>query len=106
MSGKGILKPKKSGNTEVVAHYEDVEAAIPVKVSFVEKLEVVNSVVSIKEGAEAVPIQLKFLGANNRDLGKRGVTLHPEGQEDRRDRRRQRHSSARRGGKTTARHSG
>lgn len=78
VSGKGVLKPKKSGNTEVVAHYEDVEAAIPVKVSFVEKLEVVTPVVTIKEGAESVPIQLKFLGLNNRDLGKRGATYTPK----------------------------
>lgn len=74
---KGVLKPKKSGTTEAVAHYDQVEAAIPVRVTFVEKIEVLNPTVTIKEGAEAVPIQLKFLGLNNKDLGKRGVTYTP-----------------------------
>lgn len=74
---KGILKPKKSGTTEVVAKYDDVESAIPVRVLFVEKIEVLNPSVTVKEGAEAVPIQLKFLGLNNKDLGKRGVTYTP-----------------------------
>ncbi len=77
VSGKGILKPKKSGATEAIATYDDVEAAIPVRVLFVEKLELTSPTITIKEGAEAVPIPLKFLGLNGKDLGKRGVTYSP-----------------------------
>lgn len=77
VSAKGVLKPKKSGVTEVVAKYEDVEAAIPVKVTFVEKLEVVTPPITLTEGAEATPIVLKFLGLNNRELTKRGATYSP-----------------------------
>lgn len=77
VSGKGVLKPKKSGVTEAIAKYNDIEAAIPVRVTFVEKVQVQNPVVSIVEGAEAMPIALKFLGLNDRDLGKRGATYTP-----------------------------
>lgn len=75
---KGILKPKKSGATEVIAKYDDVDAAIPVRVNFVEKIELATPTITIKEGAEAVTIPLKFLGLNGKDLGKRGVTYSPK----------------------------
>ncbi|MBL8917261.1 MAG: hypothetical protein JNJ54_00230 [Myxococcaceae bacterium] len=78
VSAKGVLKPKKSGVTEAVARYDTVESAIPVRVTFVEKIQVVTPTLSIKEGADAVPIQLKFLGLNGKDLGKRGVTYTPK----------------------------
>lgn len=77
VSAKGVLKPKKSGSTEVIAKFEDVDAAIPVRVVFVEKLELGTPTITLKEGAESVPIPLKFLGLNNKDLGKRGVTYSP-----------------------------
>ena len=78
VSAKGVVTPKKSGVTEAIAKYEDVESAIPVRVSFVEKVEVLNPVITIKEGGESVPIQLKFLGLKGRDLGKRGATYTPK----------------------------
>lgn len=77
ISAKGVLKPKKSGTTEAIATYAGVDGAIPVRVNFVEKIEVLTPTITIKEGAESVPIQLKFLGLNGRDLGKRGVTYTP-----------------------------
>lgn len=77
VSQKGVLKPKKSGSTEVIAKYDDVDAAIPVKVSFVEKLQLAQPTLTLKEGAEAVPIQLKFLGLNDKELTKRGATYAP-----------------------------
>lgn len=78
IDARGVLKPKKSGTTEAIARYEDVEAAIPVRVSFVEKLQVLNPVITLTEGDESVPIQLKFLGLKDRELGKRGATYQPK----------------------------
>lgn len=77
VSAKGVVTPKKSGTTEAIAKYEDVESAIPVRVAFVEKVQVLNPSITIKEGGESVPIQLKFLGLKDRDLGKRGATYTP-----------------------------
>jgi hypothetical protein len=77
VSAKGIVTPKKSGVTEAIARYDDVEAAVPVRVAFVEKVQVLNPLITIKEGGESVPIQLKFLGLKDRDLGKRGATYTP-----------------------------
>jgi hypothetical protein len=78
VSAKGVVTPKKSGVTEAIATYGEVESAIPVRVSFVEKVQVLNPLISMKEGAESIPIQLKFLGLQGRDLGKRGATFSPK----------------------------
>jgi hypothetical protein len=75
INAKAQLKPKKSGVTEVIATYKDVEAAIPVRVRFVEKIEVASPTLTLTEGGDAQAIRLKFLGAEGKDLGKRGVTL-------------------------------
>jgi hypothetical protein len=74
ISPKGVLKPKKSGASEVLATFGDIEAAIPVRVNFVEKIEVLSPSMNLKEGGETGVIQLKFVGLNGKDLGKRGAT--------------------------------
>ncbi|MCU0700780.1 MAG: hypothetical protein MUC96_30080 [Myxococcaceae bacterium] len=74
INSKAQLKPKKSGVTEVIAKYDDVEAAIPVRVKFVEKIEVQSPTITLVEGGDAQPIRLKFLGLDGKDLGKRGAT--------------------------------
>jgi hypothetical protein len=74
INAKAQLKPKKSGVTEVIAKYDDVEAAIPVRVKFVEKIEVQSPTITLVEGGDAQPIRLKFLGLDGKDLGKRGAT--------------------------------
>ncbi len=71
VSPKGVLKPLKSGSTEVIAKYGDIEAAATVRVALVEKIEVVTPPLVVKEGAESVTIVLKYLGLGNKDLGTR-----------------------------------
>jgi hypothetical protein len=74
VNARAQLKPKKSGTTEVIATFNDVEAAIPVRVKFVEKIQPQAPSITLTEGGEAQPIRLKFLGLDGKDLGKRGVT--------------------------------
>lgn len=72
---KGLLKPKASGDTEVIARYGDVEARAPVRVIFVERIEVAPKEVVTKEGADAVALEVKAFGKDGREITDRSPAL-------------------------------
>lgn len=72
---KGLLKPKASGDTEVIAKYGDVEARAPVHVIFVERIEVAPKEVVTKEGADAVALEVKAFGKDGREITDRSPAL-------------------------------
>lgn len=72
---KGLLKPKASGDTEVIAKYGDVEARVPVHVIFVHKIEVEPMEVVTKEGADAVALKVRAFGKDGREITDRSPAL-------------------------------
>ena len=76
VSEKGELSPLKSGATEVIARYQEVEGRVPVSVLFVEKIEVEPKTVTVKEGAEAVSLKVKAFGADGQQITDRGVVFN------------------------------
>lgn len=64
----GKVRPVASGTTEVTATYKKVTASIPVEVVFVERLEVKPEQIEVVEGGEAVELQVKVFGKDNRLL--------------------------------------
>ncbi|MEW5741531.1 MAG: Ig-like domain-containing protein [Myxococcota bacterium] len=72
---KGLLKPKASGDTEVIATYGDVEARAPVHVIFVERIEVEPKEIVTKEGADAATLRVKAFGKDGREITDRTPTL-------------------------------
>lgn len=72
---KGLVKPVKSGTTEVIAKYGDVEARTTVNVILVERIEVEPKQVTLKEGESAFHPTVKAYAADGRLLTDRQVTL-------------------------------
>lgn len=72
---KGLLKPKASGDTEVIAKYGDVEARVPVHVIFVHKIEVEPMEVVTREGADAVALKVRAFGKDGREITDRSPAL-------------------------------
>lgn len=72
---KGLLKPKASGNTEVIAKYGDVEARAPVHVIFVDRIEVEPMEVVTKEGADAVALKVRAFGKDGKEITDRSPAL-------------------------------
>ncbi len=72
---KGLVKPMKSGTTEIIAKYGDVEARSTVNVILVERIEVEPKVVTLKEGDSAYHPTVKAYAADGRLLTDRQVTL-------------------------------
>ncbi|MEW6434638.1 MAG: Ig-like domain-containing protein [Myxococcota bacterium] len=72
---KGLLKPKASGDTEVIARYGDVEARVPVHVIFVHRIEVEPMEVVTREGADAVALKVRAFGKDGREITDRTPAL-------------------------------
>lgn len=75
ISPKGLLTPVASGETEVIATVRDVEARIPVRVIFVERIEVEPKTLTMKEGQEAGSVAVKAFGKNGKLITDRSVSL-------------------------------
>ncbi len=72
---RGLLTPLASGETEVIATYRDLEARVPVRVIFVERVEVEPKALKLKEGQEAATVVVKAFGKNGKPITDRSVTL-------------------------------
>ncbi len=75
VSAKGQLSPVASGETEVIATYRDVEARVPVHVSFVERIEVEPKALTLKEGQEAASVAVKAYGKTGKLITDRSIGL-------------------------------
>lgn len=75
VTAKGLVKPVKSGTTEVIAKYGDVEARATVNVILVEKIDVEPKQLTLKEGESAYHPTVKAYAADGRLLTDRQVTL-------------------------------
>ncbi len=76
ISEKGELSPLKSGQTEAIAKYQDVESRVPVSVLFVERVEVEPKSLTLKEGDAAVRLSIKAFGANGVPITDRTAVLN------------------------------
>ena len=72
---KGKVSPVKSGKTEVIAKYGDIVSTAPVDVLFVEKITVEPLKLVMKEGDNAVPLNVKAFDYAGRELRDRRPTL-------------------------------
>ena len=75
VSEKGELSPLKSGQTEVIARYQDVEARVPVSVIYVERVEVEPKSLTLKEGDPAVTLNVKAFGPGGQPITDRSVVF-------------------------------
>lgn len=75
VSEKGLLKPLASGETEVIAKFGDVEARAPVRVIFVDRIEVEPKELKLKEGQEAFTPTVRAFGKDGRKIDDRTVTM-------------------------------
>jgi hypothetical protein len=71
----GLLRPKASGHTEVIARYGDVEARAPVHVIYVDRIEVEPREVVTREGAEAVALKVRAFDKDGKELIDRSPAL-------------------------------
>jgi Bacterial Ig-like domain (group 2) len=72
---RGLVTPVGSGETEVIATYRDLEARVPVRVIFVERIEVEPKALTLKEGQEAATVTVKAFGKSGKPITDRSVTL-------------------------------
>jgi hypothetical protein len=72
---KGLVKPIKSGETEVVVRSGSVEARVPVSVIFAEKVVAEPAQVVITEGTPASNLTIKVYGKDDKLLGDRKASL-------------------------------
>ena len=70
----GKVKPLKSGHTEVVATHGSITATVPLDVLYVEKVEVVPTEATLKEGGESVEFKVKAFDYQGRELKDRTPT--------------------------------
>jgi hypothetical protein len=75
VDARGLLRPKASGDTEVIARFGDVEARAPVHVIFVERIEVEPKEIVTKEGADAVTLKVRAFGKDGHEITDRTPTL-------------------------------
>ncbi len=75
IDAKALVKPLASGDTELIARFDDIEARVPVRVRFVERLEVEPKVLVMKEGDAAASLKVKTFGKDDRVLTDRVATL-------------------------------
>lgn len=71
----GLVKPVKSGRTEAVARYGELEARVPVEVLFTEKIEVQPPTLTLKEGTPAEPVKVTAYDFEGKVLKDRSPTL-------------------------------
>lgn len=71
----GLVKPVKSGHTEVIATYHGLEARAPVDVLYVERVEVEPGAITAKEGEAAIPVKVTAYDFEGKALKDRAATL-------------------------------
>jgi hypothetical protein len=72
---KGLLKPRASGETEVIARFGDVEARVPVHVVFVDRIEVSPTELVAAEGADALTVTVRAFAKDGKELTDRTPAL-------------------------------
>ncbi len=75
VDGKGVLTPKKSGRTEVIAKYGDLVSTAPVEVLFVEKISVEPKELVLVEGQPAAAVAVTAYDYKGRALRDRQPTM-------------------------------
>jgi uncharacterized protein YjdB len=72
----GKVKPVKSGHTEIVAKYGDVEARVPVDVLYVEKISVEPKELTLVENGESVELKAKAFDWRGKEIKDRTPTFN------------------------------
>ncbi|MBK7864015.1 MAG: Ig-like domain-containing protein [Archangiaceae bacterium] len=72
----GKVKPVKSGHTEIVAKYKDVEARVPVDVLYVEKVAVEPTELKLVQDGESVELHAKAFDYRGKELKDRTPTFN------------------------------
>jgi hypothetical protein len=75
IDSQALVKPLASGETELIARLGDIEARVPVRVLFVERIEVEPKVLVLTEGQESMPLTVKTFGKGDRLYTDRIATL-------------------------------
>jgi hypothetical protein len=73
---KGKVKPVKSGHTEIIAKYRDVEARVPCDVLYVEKIEVQPKELTLVENGESVELKAKAFDYRGKEIKDRTPTFN------------------------------
>jgi hypothetical protein len=72
----GKVKPVKSGHTEIIAKYGDVEARVPVDVLYVEKIAVEPTSLKLVENGESVELKAKAFDYRGKEIKDRTPTFN------------------------------
>jgi len=75
VSGKGQVTPVADGDTEVIARIGDVEARVPVRVIYVDRVEVEPTELVVTEGTEAAKVVVKAFRKNGKQITDRSVVM-------------------------------
>jgi hypothetical protein len=75
VSGKGQVTPVADGDTEVIARIGDVEARVPVRVIYVDRIEVEPAELIVTEGTEAAKVVVKAFRKNGKQITDRSVVM-------------------------------
>jgi hypothetical protein len=75
---KGLLSPLGDGETEVIAKVGDIEARTPVRVVYVDHLEIEPKVLTVKEGSPAANITVKAFRKNGKPITDRSTMMTSE----------------------------
>jgi uncharacterized protein YjdB len=72
----GKVRPVKSGHTEIIAKYRDVEARVPVDVLYVEKVAVEPKELTLVENGESVELHAKAFDYRGKEIKDRTPTFN------------------------------
>jgi hypothetical protein len=72
---KGLLSPVGDGETEVIAKVGDIEARTPVRVVYVDHLEIDPAVLTVKEGSPAADIKVTAFRKNGKAITDRSTMM-------------------------------
>ncbi len=75
VTNKGQVTPVGDGETEVIARVGDVEARVPVRVIYVDRVEVEPKELRMVEGQEAQPITVSAFRKNGKPIVDRSVVM-------------------------------
>ena len=72
----GKVKPVKSGHTEIIAKYGDVEARVPVDVLYVEKISVEPTELKLVQDGESVELKARAFDWRGKEIKDRTPTFN------------------------------
>lgn len=72
----GKVKPVKSGHTEIIAKYGDVEARVPVDVLYVEKISVEPKELTLVQDGESVELKARAFDYRGKEIKDRTPTFN------------------------------